>query len=126
MCGAAGYATLAFAPASWAVIPAIALMALGGLATPSVRAMVSNRGGADTQGEMQGLLSAVEGLTAVGAPLITAALFFGFTAKVLPFTFPGAPFALAAAACILAYILIRHEQSEAGQKAPASEHQAAE
>ena len=126
VCGAAGYATLAFAPASWAVIPAIALMALGGLATPSVRAMVSNRGGADTQGEMQGLLSAVEGLTAVGAPLITAALFFGFTAKVLPFTFPGAPFALAAAACILAYILIRHEQSEAGQKAPASEHQAAE
>lgn len=109
VCGAAGYAVLAVAPAGWVVFAAVVLMALGGLATPSVRAMVSNRGGADTQGEMQGLLSAVEGLTAVAAPLITAGLFFSFTAKVLPVTFPGAPFALAAGACVLAFVLLRDQ-----------------
>ncbi len=110
VCGAAGYAVLGVAPGAWAVWPAVALMALGGLATPSVRAMVSGRGEGDTQGEMQGLLSAVEGLTAVAAPLVTAGLFFGFTSNILPFSFPGAPFALAAGACALAFVLLRNEQ----------------
>jgi DHA1 family tetracycline resistance protein-like MFS transporter len=69
--------------------------------------MVSGRAGPDNQGEMQGLLTAVEGLTAVAAPLATAGLFFLFTSKLLPVTFPGAPFALAAAAAMTAYVLIR-------------------
>lgn len=105
--GAAGYGVLALAVAGWTILPAVVLVALGGLATPSVRAMVAGRAGADAQGEMQGLLSAVEGLTAVAAPLATAGLFFAFTAKVLPFAFPGAPFALAAGAAVLASMLVR-------------------
>ena len=105
--GAVGYATLALAVAGWMVIPAVALIALGGLATPSVRAMVSQRAGIDTQGEMQGLLASVEGLTAVVAPLLAAGLFFGLTAKVLPVSFPGAPFALAAGCAILGCALMR-------------------
>ena len=104
--GAAGYGVLALALAGWTVLPAVVLVALGGLATPSVRAMVSGRAGADAQGEMQGLLTAVEGLTAVAAPLATAGLFFAFTARVLPFAFPGAPFALAAGAAVLAGVLV--------------------
>ncbi len=105
--GAAGYGVLALAVAGWTMLPAVVLVALGGLATPSVRSMVASRGEADTQGEMQGLLSAVEGLTAVAAPLVTAGLFFAFTAGVLPLAFPGAPFALAAAAAVLAGVLVR-------------------
>ena len=105
--GAVGYGVLALAVAGWTMLPAVMLVALGGLATPSVRAMVAGRAGPDAQGEMQGLLTAVEGLTAVGAPLVTAGLFFAFTAKILPFAFPGAPFALAAGAAILAGVLVR-------------------
>ena len=104
--GAAGYAMLAAPFASWIVAPAVALMALGGLATPSVRAMVSGRGEVDSQGEMQGILSAVEGLTAVFAPLLAAGLFYAFTTHLLPVTFPGAPFAFAAASAILACVLL--------------------
>ena len=59
--GAAGYGVLALAFAGWTMVPAVILIALGGLATPSIRAMVAGRGGVDSQGEMQGLLSAVEG-----------------------------------------------------------------
>ncbi len=44
--GAIGYGMLALA-ARWTMLPAIALIALGGLATPSVRAMVAGRGGVD-------------------------------------------------------------------------------
>ena len=105
--GALGYGTLAIALAGWTMVPAVALIALGGLATPSVRAMVSGRGEINNQGEMQGVLSAVEGLTAVIAPLLTAGLFYAFTAHVLPVRFPGAPFAFAAGSAIVAGILLR-------------------
>lgn len=33
--GAAGYGLLALSPAGWTMVPAVALIALGGLATPS-------------------------------------------------------------------------------------------
>ena len=105
--GALGYGVLALAVAGWTVLPAVVLIALGGLATPSVRSMVAGRGDVDTQGEMQGVLAAVEGLTAVFAPLITAALFYAFTAHVLPVRFPGAPFALAGICAVVAGVLMR-------------------
>ena len=104
--GAAGYAMLAAPFASWIVAPAVVLMSLGGLATPSVRAMVSGQGQVDSQGEMQGILSAVEGLTAVVAPLLAAGLFYAFTTHLLPVTFPGAPFAFAALAAGFACVLL--------------------
>ena len=107
ICGAIGYGALALALAGWTMLPAVVLIALGGLATPSVRAMVSGQGGADNQGEMQGILAAVEGLTAVVAPVLTAGLFYAFTSHALPLMFPGAPFALAALSAIIACLLLR-------------------
>jgi DHA1 family tetracycline resistance protein-like MFS transporter len=104
--GVAGYGLLAAALAGWTMVQAVALIALGGLATPSVRSMVTGKGGADSQGETQGLLSAVEGLTAVFAPVLTAGLFYVFTSHLLPVTFPGAPFAFAACAALLAAVLV--------------------
>jgi DHA1 family tetracycline resistance protein-like MFS transporter len=97
---------LTLALAGWTLMPAVVLIALGGLATPSVRAMVSGRGEANTQGEMQGVLAAVEGLTAVFAPLVTAGLFYAFTNHAVPLTFPGAPFALAALSAMVAGLLL--------------------
>ncbi len=101
-----GYGLLAITPAAWTILPAVCLIAVGGLSTPSVRAMVAGRGGEDTQGEMQGILASVEGLTAVFAPISTAALFYAFTTHLFPVTFPGAPFALAAASAALAGVLL--------------------
>ena len=107
LCGALGYGVLALAVAGWTIVPAVALIAMGGLATPSVRAMVSGMGEADKQGAMQGVLAAVEGLTAVVAPLLTAGLFFAFTSHAMPVSFPGAPFLFAAASAVVAWLLIR-------------------
>ncbi len=105
--GAAGYCLLALALAGWMVAPAVVLLALAGLAVPSVRSMVSGRGGVDHQGEMQGVLTAVEGLTAVAAPLLTAWLFYVFTSPAVPVHLAGAPFLLAAGAAILGRMLLR-------------------
>ncbi len=103
----AGYGTLALAISPWMVIPSVISIAVGGLATPAVRSMVSGKGEDDTQGEMQGLLTSVESLTAVVAPLLAAGLFFAFTSKLLPVSFPGAPFMLATAFAALGVVLMR-------------------
>ncbi len=105
--GVLGYVVLGLALAGWMVAPAVLLLALAGLAVPSVRAMVSGRGGVDHQGEMQGVLTAVEGLTALAAPLLTAWLFYVFTSPALPLHVAGAPFLLAAAAAAVASVLVR-------------------
>ena len=104
--GAAGYGVLALAFTGWVVAPAVALIAVGGLALPSLRAMVSLRGKGDNQGEMQSVLSAVEGLTAIVAPLLTAGLFYGFTENPFGVHFAGAPFLLAAFAAVCAGLML--------------------
>lgn len=104
--GALGYGVLSLALVGWMVGPAVVLLALGGLAVPSVRAMVSGQGGAKNQGEMEGALTAIEGLTAVAAPLVTAWLFFAFTSNAWPVSFAGAPFLLAAGMAVLARVLL--------------------
>ena len=81
--------------------------AAGGLAIPSIRALVTKTGGADRQGEMEGTLTAVEGLTAMTAPMATASLFFLFTSSFLPVRFAGAPFLLAAGMAMIAGVLLR-------------------
>ncbi len=105
--GMLGYATLALAISSWMILSAVMLLALGGLATPSVRSLVAGKGEADTQGEMQGMLASVESLTAIVAPLLAAGLFFTFTSKVFPIRFPGAPFMLAATFAAFGVMLMR-------------------
>ena len=105
--GIAGYAVLGLAVAGWMVAPAVVLLALAGLAIPSVRAIASGRRGEDHQGEMQGVLTAVEGLTAAAAPLVMGGLFFAFTSPALPLRFAGAPFLLAALAAAAASLLVR-------------------
>ncbi len=105
--GTAGYALLAVAFMSWLIAPAVALIALGGLALPSLRTMVSTRDKGNNQGQLQGALSSVEGLTAVAAPLVAAGLFYGFTSPAVGLQFAGAPFVLAAAAAAAAGFILR-------------------
>ena len=105
--GAAGYALLASAFVPWMIAPSVILLALAGLAVPSVRALVSGRGKGDEQGEMQGVLTAVEGLTAVVTPLVMGGVFYLFTLPSLPLHFAGAPFILAALAAVFALRLLR-------------------
>ena len=62
---------------------------------------------------MQGVLSAVESLTAVVAPLLAAALFYAFTSHAFGEKFPGAPFAFAAEAALVACLLMA-KRNEAG------------
>ncbi len=69
------YACFGFAQSGWVIYAAVLLQACGAIATPAMRAMLSLRAGPERQGEMQGGLSSVEGLTAIVAPVVAAAIF---------------------------------------------------
>ncbi len=100
---ALAYLLFAFAVRGWLVYAGIAVQALGAISGPAVQAMVSARAGPDRQGEVQGALGSLQGLTAIASPLIAGWLFGVFAPRGLP----GAPFLLAAATYLLAFAAVR-------------------
>jgi DHA1 family tetracycline resistance protein-like MFS transporter len=101
------YTILALAPVGWVVFVAIVVQALGGLATPSVRALVSIRAGPERQGRVMGALSAVEGLTAIVSPLVASTLFRLFAGPGAIAQFAGAPFLATALVFLGAFFAVR-------------------
>jgi MFS transporter, DHA1 family, tetracycline resistance protein len=102
---ACAYLCFAFADVGWLVFLGISLQALGAMSMPSIQAMVSTHTDPDRQGEAQGALGSLRGLTAIGAPLIAGSLLALFTRGGL--FFPGAPFLFAALTYGGAFIAVR-------------------
>ena len=96
---ASGYFCQAVAPAGGFVLLGIALQALGAIASPAIQGMVSASAAADRQGETQGALSSLQGLTAIVSPIGAAGLFALFTHPRIFVHFPGAPFLASSVAC---------------------------
>ncbi len=103
------YLCFAFAFMSWMVYAGIVLQAFGAMSMPSIQAMVSTRTDPYRQGEVQGALGSLRGLTAIAAPLVAGSLFAMFTRGDV--FFPGAPFLLAAATYGVAFIAVRGVKS---------------
>ncbi len=79
-----------------AVFLLMPLAALSDLAPPTMTAMAANKVGEDRQGLVQGVISSLSSVAAVGAPLVMTPLFRSFVAEErLPYL-PGVPFLFAA------------------------------
>ena len=98
----AGYLCFVAAGQVWILAAGIILQAMGAIAGPAVQSMISAGAGPTQQGERQGALASFQGLTAVGAPLLAGWVFGIFTGPDAPLHLPGAPFAMAAVAYLLA------------------------
>ena len=98
---ASGYFCQAVAPIPAMVLLGIMLQSLGAIASASIQAMVASHAQADRQGETQGSLSSLQGLTAIVAPIVAAVLFTLFTQAGAAVRFPGAPFLASSIACLL-------------------------
>jgi MFS transporter, DHA1 family, tetracycline resistance protein len=96
---ASGYLCIALAPVGWVVVLGIVLQSVGAIASPAIQGLVSASAAADRQGETQGALSSVQGLTAIVSPLIASFVFSMFTGPTAPVLLPGAPFLVS----VLAY-----------------------
>ncbi|MCC9599459.1 TCR/Tet family MFS transporter [Stieleria sp. JC731] len=116
MISAISFLGYAFATEAW-MLPAIAVVgALGGLAGPAVQSLVTKTVHESEQGEVQGALTSLQGLTSIFAPIIfTSGLFSYFTGSSAPFKFAGAPFLLGAILIFISFfvllgVLAKHPQ----------------
>ncbi|MGI4744721.1 MAG: MFS transporter [Janthinobacterium lividum] len=96
----AGYVAYAFAVRSWIMLLGILMLAVAALSGPSIQSMLSIAAGPQRQGETQGGLSSLQGLSMVAGPVTTGFVFQWATRPGGPMHFPGAPFMLAAIACL--------------------------
>jgi DHA1 family tetracycline resistance protein-like MFS transporter len=99
--GAAGFAIFGLAPTGWIFWIGIPVMALFGLASPSVQALMSRRVPPGEQGRLQGANSSLMGFAGLIGPFLFTATFAHFIAQ-SAWRLPGAPFLLGAALLALA------------------------
>ena len=102
------------------VFAVLVLLALLALAMPALGGLTSRRVPADAQGELQGFSGSVAAVAAVLAPALFAPSLAWFTGPHAPFRFVGAPFALAAAASLIALVILLAGGRRDGQMPPAT------
>lgn len=81
------------------------ITALGGAVTPALQALASRATPANQQGELQGLMTSLNALAMIAAPLIMTGTFHHFTRPQTSLYAPGAPFLLASALMLICLAL---------------------
>ena len=110
---AGAYLAFSFAWSVPILLVGLVLQSCGAISGPAVQSLLSSRAGAREQGQLQGALASVQGLTAIVAPLIGSWVFSMTANPGQPYYFPGAPFLLGTAACLLAVVAIRSMRATA-------------
>ena len=114
---AVGYAGFALAAEGWILYACMVPFAIGGVAMPALRGMLSNQVPENAQGELAGAMTSIASLTAIGAPVLMTQLFATFSRPGASPYLPGAPYLLAAGLVMLAGIwfgmLLRRRAPEA-------------
>lgn len=95
--GVIGFLVQALAPTGGLFLIGIPFIALYGLASPAMQALMSRRVGADAQGQLQGAIQSLGGLGGLLAPFVFTQTLAAFIAPDSPLQLPGAPWLLAAA-----------------------------
>lgn len=98
------YFCYAFATEGWMIYALIAFGAFGGFATPALQGVMSKSAPANAQGELQGAIGSLNGVSMIIGPLMMTQVFAAFSDKDAPVYFPGAHFLLAACLAALAFI----------------------
>jgi DHA1 family tetracycline resistance protein-like MFS transporter len=101
LCSAFAYVIFAFSAYPVMVYIAAAVQSVGAIAGPSIQSLISVHAGPERQGEMQGAMSSMQGLTAIIAPVLGAFLFVRFAHSL-----PGAPFLAATVAFLISAVLV--------------------
>ncbi|MCA1752545.1 MAG: TCR/Tet family MFS transporter [Flavobacteriales bacterium] len=100
-----GLFLFASATEAWMVFAYIVPYCMGGVATPTLQSIISNRVSDKMQGQLQGVLTSVVSLTSVIGPPALTYVFYISTGDSAPIDFPGAPFAVGGILMIIALAL---------------------
>lgn len=118
------FAGFAVAPHFPLAMLAALIMPFGSIIQPSLSAMVSHRGSANNQGEIQGFTASIMSLGAMIAPITLNPTIAHFTAVDAPSNLPGAAFALATIIALTALIITMRMRNatSANQSGDAGNH----
>lgn len=114
-CGAIGFAGYAFSTQGWMMYPWMLVWSMMGLAMPAINGIISKQVPANEQGEVQGALASVGGVTSVVAPVILTNVFAYFTRAGAPVYFPGAAFLAAGLMLAFAALLLTRARHHFGE-----------
>lgn len=103
--GIPSYLVLAFASSGWMVYLGIVIGTMTGIAFPALQSMMTMRVDEDSQGELQGAIASMIGLTSIIGPVVMPHIFEHY-ANARGVYFPGAPFIAAAGLMVAAIILL--------------------
>jgi len=99
---------LAFATQGWMVYGAMVFTVLGAAISPALTSVMSNMIPDNAQGELQGALTSISGITLIISPLVMTQLFGIFSSPDAPIYFPGAPFLAASFLMLLAMVVFSY------------------
>jgi DHA1 family tetracycline resistance protein-like MFS transporter len=120
--GAAGFAIYGLAPTGAILWTGVPVMALWGIATPSMQTLMTRLVDSTEQGRLQGALASIVGLASLLGPTAFTQTFAAFIAPGAAWQLPGAPFLLASALILAAMLLawrITRPPEARGAAAPA-------
>jgi DHA1 family tetracycline resistance protein-like MFS transporter len=103
--GAVGHLGFGLAQHGWVMYAMLFPFALAGLAGPATQALITREVGPSEQGELQGSLNSLAGLTAIVGPLLGTDLLARFAPATAHPRIPGAPFLAAACFSVLGLAL---------------------
>ena len=102
--GALGFAIYGLAPTGTMFCVGVPVMALWGIATPSLQAMMTRLVDATEQGRLQGALASLMGMASLIGPTAFTQTFAVFISTHAAWQLPGAPFLLAALLLLMAML----------------------
>ena len=99
LCGALGFFVYGIAPEGWIFCLGIPVMAFWGLAGPATQSLMTRRVSSTEQGQLQGAIASINGVTGLIGPILFTQTFAYFIRSDSGLTrsieLPGAPFILA-------------------------------
>jgi DHA1 family tetracycline resistance protein-like MFS transporter len=104
--GASVFAAYAFTTQSWMLYPLLAIGGFQGIAMPSINALMSKQLGPERQGELQGGMASVMGLSSIVGPLALTQALASCTGPKARIQFPGASFLLASLLAAICFGLL--------------------
>ena len=117
---ALGLLLFAFASQSWMMFVFLIPYCLGGIAGPSLQAVMAGHIPPNEQGELQGALTSLMSATSIIGPLMMTNLFAYFTSSRAPVIFAGAPFLAGGLLMLLSSLLSFRTLKKTMAPAPAS------
>ncbi len=95
LCGAVGFFVYGMAPEGWMFCLGIPFMAFWGLSGPATQALMTRRVSRSEQGQLQGAIASINGVTGLIGPILFTQTFAHFISPDTAVHVPGAPFLLA-------------------------------